>query len=136
MSRKPKWRVPSCRSLRRKMLSCRFLALFERLKIQKGTSHVGFKEGYGDLMGFKGLNGIEWLPPSCKHTKRNQKMFPWEKHLHMVLFSMKNTAKRTRICLMFFRGKYGKTQILMVYHHFLKQKDSFRHTHVGCFTKQ
>jgi len=82
---------------------------------------VGFKKGYGDLMGFKGLNGIEWLPPSCKHTKRNQKMFPWEKHLHMVLFSMKNTAKRTRICLMFFRGKYGKTQILMVYHHFLKQ---------------
>jgi hypothetical protein len=53
-----------------------------------------------------------------------------------VVFYEKHCKKDTDLSDVFFGENMGKPQILMVYHHFLKQKDSFRHTHVGCFTKQ
>ena len=86
-----------------------------------------------------GLNGCSPPVNIQKEAKRCEKNsgFRGEKHLHMVLFSMKKHCKKdTDLSDVFFGENMGKPQILMVYHRFLKQKDSFRHTHVGCFTKQ
>ena len=59
-----------------------------------------------------GLNGCSPPVNIQKEAKRCEKNsgFRGEKHLHMVLFSMKKHCKKdTDLSDVFFRGKYGKT---------------------------